>query len=297
MICEEPNFKPANSAGNSILMNTTVKQVAYIPLSGMTRGIQRTRWIMRYQGIGATGLTAAVKLLMKCGIDLSRSLWYTQFKSQRFDKMFRVETSESVPVSQLDIDADQKQHAVEYIATSSTELNLILSGLQIAHEDYTFVDFGSGKGRALLMASEFPFQKICGVELSPNLHKIATRNIANFRSRTQRCQNVNSMCTDATKFNFPNKPLVLYFYNPFGEAILKQVLSRLKDSVAENPRDVFVIYHNPVHREILDHEPFFEKVSSAEDEEWAIYHHAVSNVPRKRDFSAQLSPYCVVRTA
>src|SRR5689334_23652607 len=35
---------------------------------------------------------------------------------------------------------------------------------------FTFVDIGSGKGRVLLMAAEYPFPHIIGVELLPELH-------------------------------------------------------------------------------------------------------------------------------
>src|SRR5690242_5062036 len=38
--------------------------------------------------------------------------------------------------------------------------------------DFTFIDLGSGKGRTLLMASDYPFRAIIGVELLPALHQI-----------------------------------------------------------------------------------------------------------------------------
>ncbi len=47
-------------------------------------------------------------------------------------------------------------------------------------QDFTFIDLGSGKGRVLLMASEYPFQKIIGVEFMPELHRAAQKNIAGY---------------------------------------------------------------------------------------------------------------------
>ena len=44
--------------------------------------------------------------------------------------------------------------------------------------DFTFVDLGSGKGRTLLMASDYPFRRIVGVELLPSLHKSRSRTCA-----------------------------------------------------------------------------------------------------------------------
>src|ERR1700691_4568599 len=42
--------------------------------------------------------------------------------------------------------------------------------------EFVFVDLGSGKGRTLLMASDYPFQRIVGVELLPALHETAKGN-------------------------------------------------------------------------------------------------------------------------
>lgn len=53
--------------------------------------------------------------------------------------------------------------------------------------EFTFVDLGSGKGRALLMASDYPFRRIVGVELLPALHQIAELNLAQYRSDSQKC--------------------------------------------------------------------------------------------------------------
>jgi tRNA1(Val) A37 N6-methylase TrmN6 len=36
--------------------------------------------------------------------------------------------------------------------------------------DYTFIDFGSGKGRALLMAADLQFKSLIGIELRKELH-------------------------------------------------------------------------------------------------------------------------------
>jgi hypothetical protein len=53
----------------------------------------------------------------------------------------------------------------------------------VAHgtlQDFTFIDLGSGKGRALLMASAYPFKRIIGVEFMPELHRVAQENIRKY---------------------------------------------------------------------------------------------------------------------
>src|SRR5215471_11844719 len=64
--------------------------------------------------------------------------------------------------------------------------------------EFTFIDLGSGKGRVLLMASDYPFRRIVGVELLAALHHIAEQNIEQYHSDSQRCFALESVCADAT---------------------------------------------------------------------------------------------------
>src|SRR5215469_11602963 len=54
----------------------------------------------------------------------------------------------------------------------------MLSAVPADFRHYTFIDIGSGKGRALLLASESRFRRIIGIELLPELNRIAQANIA-----------------------------------------------------------------------------------------------------------------------
>lgn len=111
--------------------------------------------------------------------------------------------------------------------------------------DFTFLDLGSGKGRTLLMASDYPFQRIVGVELLPSLHGTAQENLSRYKSESQRCFVLESICSDATEFPLPSEPLVLYLFNPFPEAGMRRVAAKLEQSLRDHPRPVYVLYHNP----------------------------------------------------
>jgi hypothetical protein len=106
--------------------------------------------------------------------------------------------------------------------------------------DYTFVDFGSGKGRALLMAADLHFQSLLGIELRKELHDQAVLNLKN--RRKVRSSTIESMNINALDFNYPNEKLVLFFSNPFGEEILRSVLQNLGRSLETNFRDVLVVF-------------------------------------------------------
>jgi SAM-dependent methyltransferase len=115
---------------------------------------------------------------------------------------------------------------------------------------FTFIDLGSGKGRTLLMASDYPFRRIVGVELLPALHRVAWGNLGKYRSEAQKCFAIEAICGDATDFAFPVEPTVLFLFNPFLESGLRRVIANLDRSLREQPRVVYVLYHNP----LLEHE-------------------------------------------
>ena len=127
----------------------------------------------------------------------------------------------------------------------------MLDALNLDFSRFTFIDLGSGKGRTLLMASEYPFRRIIGVELIPELNSVAQKNISTFKSETQRCFSLESVCLDARDYEFPEEPLLVYLFNPFLESGLGQVIENLEHSLREHPRPITVLYHNPIIESVL----------------------------------------------
>jgi hypothetical protein len=138
-----------------------------------------------------------------------------------------------------------------YQPTDPALFQEMMSALPIQFDEFTFIDIGSGKGRTLLMASEYPFQKIIGVELLPQLHLVAQENLRQYHSESQKCFAFEPVCGDATTFSFPAGPLVLYLFNPLPESGLRQMLGNLDRSLTANPRPAYVLYHNPLLEHVL----------------------------------------------
>ena len=128
--------------------------------------------------------------------------------------------------------------------------------------EFTFIDLGSGKGRVLLMASDYPFRRIVGVELLAALHHIAEQNIAQYHSDSQRCFALESVCADATVFPIPQGPLVLYLFNPFPEAGLRRAIAKLEQDLQRKPRTVYLLYHNPQLEPVLTESSRFHKLGA-----------------------------------
>jgi SAM-dependent methyltransferase len=130
---------------------------------------------------------------------------------------------------------------------------LLLASLPIQPEEFTFVDFGAGKGRALLLAAERPFRRVVGVEFSAQLAEIARHNLERYIGPLQ-CSDVDVVVADAVDFELPDGPVVAFFFNPFGESVMRVVAGNLARSVARSPRPVWVILtgagaHAPVFEE------------------------------------------------
>lgn len=134
----------------------------------------------------------------------------------------------------------------------------ILEAAQVRYEDFVFIDLGSGKGRTLLMASDYPFRRIIGAEIIPELHEIARRNVQQYHSEEQKCFATEAWLGDAREFPFPLEPLLIYLFNPFPEDILRTVLDRLFRSLQDSPREAYVIYHNLVHENVFQAMRFLE---------------------------------------
>jgi len=136
-------------------------------------------------------------------------------------------------------------------------------------QHFTFIDLGSGKGRALLMASDYPFKRIIGVEFIPELHRAAEKNIAGYSNGRQRCRQIETLCMDARDFQFPNDPLMVYLFNPFSEATFVAVLENLRQSIEQASRPVYVAYRFTEHENVLSEAGWLEKTAGTE--QWAIY--------------------------
>jgi len=118
-----------------------------------------------------------------------------------------------------------------------------------AREQDVFLDYGSGLGRVLLMAAQYPFRRVLGVELSARLNERARRNVACCRGKL-RCRDIEVIQADATVFVPPPDVSVMYLYSPFGPIVLPKVLDNIHQSLEACPRELLVISKNPKYFEI-----------------------------------------------
>jgi len=128
-------------------------------------------------------------------------------------------------------------------------------------ERYTFIDFGAGKGRAVMLAAERAFQAAIGVEIHPGLAEIARVNLEKWGEKWSgaRCP-ASIRCQDATAFEFPSGPCVVYLFNPFSGAVLKRLIEHMEASFKDRPGELDLLYVNPEFEFLLHRSPGFSKL-------------------------------------
>jgi hypothetical protein len=123
---------------------------------------------------------------------------------------------------------------------------------------YSFVDLGCGKGRAVMMASEMTFRQAVGVELNAGLAAIANKNIAIWKAAGRENCPVQIICGDATEFVFPDGPCLLYLFNPFSAPVVARLILQIEALFKDRPGLLDIIYFNPVAAPLFDAHPGFE---------------------------------------
>jgi SAM-dependent methyltransferase len=135
-----------------------------------------------------------------------------------------------------------------YQGASYKVLDKIFKELKNLAASHQFFDVGCGRGRVLVMAAEAGFKNVVGVEIDPELVRDAEENLKRYSSSSK----VNLpliLNGDARSIKYPDKPTVYFFFNPFSEVILSEVLTKiLRQGAADN----YFVYMNPRHKHVFE---------------------------------------------
>jgi SAM-dependent methyltransferase len=182
---------------------------------------------------------------------------YRSFRAVHpFDERFGVETSGLI--YELPSGHQHDLHNNGYFAVAPSVFHAIMRAmmeqLHLDYQRFRFVDLGSGKGRALLLASDYPFREVIGVELSPELDRVARSNIARYaEAKGDPLPRTPVICLqgDATEFCWPAGPLIVYMWNAFTRPVMERVFQNLENSLKEQPRELYLVYIHPELESVL----------------------------------------------
>ncbi|GGD96868.1 hypothetical protein GCM10011515_15820 [Tsuneonella deserti] len=211
--------------------------------------------VMRREGPWGTFQRIVKYVRFMIGLPSKDMREYRRFKAamdREYDETHGVDTGGTQLLFDLTIDSPNAALGGSHIATVPRQFHSAMEGLDIDVADATFVDLGSGKGRALMMAAEYPFPKIVGVEFAAELDAICRTNLERLGNRRISCE-----LGDAAQFRFPGTDLVVFMNNPFDPVLVERIAARLVDSARAQPRTIRVIYINPRAPELFGREPWF----------------------------------------
>jgi SAM-dependent methyltransferase len=192
----------------------------------------------------------------------------------RFDLKYGTDTMRQVAVDSLGTNSGNKAHARRYQASKSRALLKLFRMLALP-SDNVFVDMGCGKGRVLLLASQYGFRRVVGIEFSAPLCRKAEENIAAYFKRNPLNTIIEVIEKDITLYEFKEDESVFFLYNPFDSVVLGQTLDNLGKSVSAAPREIRLIYNFPEeHKTVHEHWLFpTYKRYEIEGEVFHVYEH------------------------
>jgi predicted RNA methylase len=211
--------------------------------------------------VGVVGTTGRL-----VGRQLRRPLDYG--REYALDRKYGLETRGRSKIAAETLDRAVHRDGVDFESTPPPSWRKVLRALPIDDPgDFTFVDLGCGKGFVLALAALHGFGRVVGVELDPELAQKARANAQVLSERMSKA--VEVVEGDATNFDLPIEPSVIYLYNPFGPQTMRDVVRNVDRSLDERPRALFVVYVNPLHRHVWDESATLRRLAG--NRRWVVY--------------------------
>jgi SAM-dependent methyltransferase len=163
-----------------------------------------------------------------------------------FERRYGVRTSGKILLDEFGL---AEQDRVYYIPANWRTLRRSLRRNEVTDSD-VFIDLGCGMGRMVIEAARYPFQRVIGVELAPELHEIAGQNVKTTKLPLL-CKDIELVRSDVLDYDIPDDVTVVFMNNPFRGEIFASVVRKLIASADARPRPIRLIYGNPVEEPML----------------------------------------------
>jgi SAM-dependent methyltransferase len=193
---------------------------------------------------------------------------FTVFHEIKGEKKYQLDTIKVDTLQHQKIRSNNLKHASIYQGTNYYLIEHAFDFLKEENVNNNLVDFGCGKGRILVVAAYYGFKKITGIDFSQLLCNEAEINIEKIKPLYP-LVNFTIICDDAINYSLKDDDSVFFFFNPFDEIVMLQVVKNILSSLKKNRRKIYVVYVNPLHKEIFlsagfEEEYYFKKMEYLE---------------------------------
>ena len=175
--------------------------------------------------------------------------WHIVQNEIRGEKKYEINTTGADDLKHLERKGVDISHATIYMPASYDLLEMFFSEIKLSTFQH-FLDIGCGKARAMCVAAAFGIKKITGIELSKELYKNAQENIAATKVKYPSTE-FKIYNNDAFYFEIDDDVDCVFMFNPFDETIMSGVMENIETSLDNNPRDMTIVYINPVEKHVL----------------------------------------------
>ena len=184
--------------------------------------------------------------------------FFTVYHEIKGERKYGIDTIKIDRLHQLKIDSENLVHSSIYQGANYYVVEKAFDFLKSEKVNNSIVDFGCGKGRAMAVAAFYGFKNITGIDFSRKLCNAAEDNIAKIKSKYP-STNFSVICLDAVNYKIEKDTQTFFFFNPFDEVVMVKVAKNILASLKENPRKIYIVYVNPLHKEIFQSAGFQEE--------------------------------------
>ena len=206
--------------------------------------------------LGKNPLSWLVGSVRRFGVAQTLAIIWSVLVDLRFDQVYGTDTARRIPRTEIETDSENIVHCVNYGASKAMPFLKLMRRLQLPR-DGVFVDLGSGKGRAVMLAAKYGFKKVIGIEFSGALCRTARENLARFTDKCPTRSEIEIIESDVTKYPLRDDETVFFMLDPFNAPVLAQVLENIRLSVERRPRAIWLIYSVPREQHIVEQAGLF----------------------------------------
>ena len=218
-------------------------------------------------------LKRIIRSLRSRGIVGSADRTLSVLQERLFDWRYGTATVTFVELGELTIEGPHAADGFGYQPTRLRPFRKLMAALNVPPGS-ALVDIGCGKGRVLLLATDYGFRRITGVEFATELCAIARENIARYRRKTGIQTDIRIIEGDAVDYEVKDDDNYFFMFNPFSDALVEKVAQNIVRSLTTKDRQVFIIYNNPLSRGAVERQGFslFMDYNAGE---WLVYSNTV----------------------
>ena len=184
--------------------------------------------------------------------------FFTVYHEIKGERKYGINTIKIDRLHQLKIESENLVHSSIYQGANYYVLEKAFDFLKTEKVNNNIADFGCGKGRVMAVAAFYGFKNITGIDFSPELCEAAGKNIASIKAKYS-STNFSVICLDAVNYKIEKDTQVFFCFNPFDEEVMLKVAKNILASLKENHRKIYIVYVNPLHKEIFQSAGFNEE--------------------------------------